>query len=192
MNNNAIPGDCKKAKVVHIYKGGDRSVVGNCRLVRLTSVLCKQMEHIIAGLREVWEMSVCLYEGQHGFRPEYSCEIQLVTVCQDIADSLDEGVRTDAIIIDFSKAFDLVPHDRLLMKITATGVDLRVVVWVKKFLLGHLQRVREYGQLSEEVRVTSGVLQGIVLGPLLFLAYVNDIWRNTDSSIRLFADDCLI
>jgi len=62
-------------------------------------------------------------------------------VCQDIADSLDEGVRTDAIIIDFSKAFDLVPHDRQLTKIAATGMDLRVVVWVKEFLLGCSQRV---------------------------------------------------
>ena len=105
------------------------------------------------------------YEGQHGFRSGYSCESQVVTVCQDIADSLDERVRTEAIIIDFSKAFDLVPHDRLLTKITASGVDLRVVVWVKEFLLGRSQRVD--GQLSEEVRVTSEVPQGSVLGPLL-------------------------
>ena len=129
---------------------------------------------------------------QHGFRPGYSCESQVVTVCQDIADSLDEGVRTDAIIIDFSKAFDLVPHDRLLTKIAATGVDSRVAVWVKEFLLGRTQRVRVDGQLSEEVRVTSGVPQGSVLGPLLFLAYVNDICRNIESNIRLFADDCII
>ena len=73
-------------------------------------------------------MSGWLYEGQHAFRPGYSSESQVVTVCQDIADSLDEGFRTDAIIIDLSKAFDLVPHDRLLTKITATRVDLRVVV----------------------------------------------------------------
>ena len=59
------------------------------------------------------------------------------TVCQDIADSLDKGVGTDVIIIGFSKAFDLIPHDRLLMKIAATRVDLRLVVWVKEFLLGH-------------------------------------------------------
>jgi hypothetical protein len=151
------------------------------------------MKHVIAGyLRQVWDMSGWLHEGRHGFRPRYSCESQVVTVCQDIADSLDEGVRTDAIIIDFSKAFDLVPHDRLLTKIAATGVDLRVVVWVKEFLLGRTQRVRVDGQLSEEVRVTSGVPQGSVLGPLLFLAHINDIWRNNESNIRLFADDSII
>lgn len=193
INNNAIPGDWKKANVIPIYKGGNRSVVGNYRPVSLTSVVCKLMEHAIAGyLRHVWETSGWLYEGQHGFRPGYSCESQIVTVCQDIADSLDEGVRTDAIIIDFSKAFDLVPHGRLLSKIAATGVDFRVVVWIKEFLLGRTQRVRVEGLLSEEVRVTSGVPQGSVLGPLLFLAYVNDIWRNIESNIRLFADDCII
>ena len=101
-------------------------------------------------------------------------------------------VRTDAIIIDISKAFDLVPHDKLLTKIASTGVDLMVVVWVKEFLLGRSQRVRVDRQLSEEVRTTLGVPQGSILGPLLFLTYVNDIWRNTESSIRLFTDDCII
>jgi len=71
-------------------------------------------------------------------------------------------------------------------------VDSRVVVWIRGFLLGRTQRVRVGGQLSEEVRVTSGVPQGSVLGPLLFLAYVNDIWRNMESTIRPFADDCVI
>jgi len=137
-------------------------------------------------------MSGWLYEGQHGFRLEYSCENHVVTFRQDIADSMDEGVRTDAIIIDFSKTFDLVPQDRLLTKIAAAGVDLRVVVWVKEFLLGRSQRIRIDGLLSEEARVTSGVPQEVTLGPLLFLAYVNDIWRNTESNIRLFADDCMI
>jgi len=101
-------------------------------------------------------------------------------------------VRTGAIIIDFSKAVNLVPRDKLLTKIAATGVDLKVVVWVKEFLLGRSQRVRVDGQLSEEVRVTSGVPQGSVSGPLLFLTYVNDIWRNMECNIWLFADDCII
>jgi len=193
MNNGTLPGDWKKATVVPIHKGGDRSLVTNYRPVSLTSVVCKQMEHVIASyLRQVWAKNDWLYEGQHGFRPGYSCESQLITVCQDIADSLDNGDRIDAIIIDFSKAFDLVPHGRLLTKIANSGVDSRVVVWIKEFLLGRTQRVRVGGHLSEEVRVTSGVPQGSVLGPLLFLAYVNDIWRNIESTIRLFADDCVI
>jgi hypothetical protein len=152
------------------------------------------MEHIIAGyLRQVWNKKDWLYDGQHGFRLGYSCESKVFTVCQDTADSLDEGVSIDAIIIDFSKAFDLpvVPNDRLLMKLEASGVDLRIVVWVRKFLVGHTERVRVH-QFSNEVRVTSGVWQGSVLGPLLFLAYINDIWMNTDKTIRFFADDCII
>jgi hypothetical protein len=127
--------------VVPIYKGADQSVVGNYRPVTSTSVVCNKVQHVIAGyLRQVWEISGWLYEGQHGFRPGYSCESQVVTVCQDIADSLDEGVRTDAIVIDFSNTFDLVPHDRLLTKFAETGLDLRVVVWVKEFLLGRSQK----------------------------------------------------
>ena len=105
---------------------------------------------------------------------------------------MDNGDRIDAIVIDFSKAFDLVPHDRLLMKIAISGVDSRVVAWVREFLLGRTQRVKVGWQLSEKVRVTSGVPQGSVLGPLLFLAYVNDIWRNVESTVRLFADNCVI
>jgi len=97
-----------------------------------------------------------------GFRPGYSCESQVITVWQGTADSLDNGNRTDAIIIDFSKAFDLVPHGRLLTKIANSGVDSRVVVWIREFLLGRTQRFRVGGHLSEEVRVTSGVPQGSV------------------------------
>ena len=74
-------------------------------------------------------MNKWLYEGQHGFRPRYSCESQIVTVCQDIADALDDGARVDAIITDFSKVFKLVPHDRLITKTAASGVDSRVVAW---------------------------------------------------------------
>ena len=87
------------------------------------------------------------------------------------------------------KAFDLVPQDRLLTKIANLGVDSGVVVWIREFLLGRMQRVRVGGQLSEEVSVMSGVPQGSVLA---FLAYVNDIWRTMESTIRLLADDYVI
>jgi len=123
--------------VVPVHKGGDRSLVTNYRPVSLTSVVCKQMERTIAlYLRQVWEKNDWLYEGQRGFRPGYSCESQVITVCQDIADALDNGDRIDAIIVDFSKAFDLVPHGRLLVKIANSGVDARVAVWIREFLLG--------------------------------------------------------
>jgi hypothetical protein len=152
LNNGTLPGDWKRATVIPIHKGGDRSLVTFYRPVSLTSVVCKQMEHAIASyLRQVWDRNDWLYEGQHGFRLGYSCESQVITVCQDNADSLDNRNRIDAIIVDFSKAFDLVPHGRLLAKIANSGVDSRVILWIREFLLGHIQRVRVEGQLSEEV-----------------------------------------
>ena len=141
INNAAIPSDWKRTTVVPIYNEGDRSLVTNYRQISLTSVVCKQMEHVIAGyLRQVWDTNKCLCQGHHAFRPGYSCESPIVTVCQDIADSLDEGARIEAIKMDFSKAFDFVPYDMLLMKIAASGVDSRVVVWMREFLLGRSQR----------------------------------------------------
>jgi len=114
------------------------------------------MEHVIASyLRQVWDKNDWLYEGQRGCRPGYSCESQAITVCQDIADSVDNGDRIEVIIIDFSKAFDLVPRRQLLAKIVNSGVDSRVVVWIREFLLGRTQRVRVGGHLSEEVGCTA-------------------------------------
>ena len=192
LNNATIPSDWKIDTVVPIYKGHDQSAVQNHRSISLTSVVCKQLEHIIAGyLRQVWDENDWLYKVTMGLERD-TRDSQVITVCQDIADSLDKGVSTDAIITDSSKAFNLVPHDLLLTKLAASGVDSRVVVWVREFLVGHTQRVRVGGQLSKEVKVISGVLQGSVLGPLLFLAYINDIWRNIDLSIRLFIDNCII
>jgi hypothetical protein len=87
----------------------------------------------------VWEGNDWLCEGQHGLRSGYSCEGQLITVGQDIADTLDNGDRTDAIIVDLSKAFDLVPHGRLLLKIAKLAVDTRVVVWIRELLTGRTE-----------------------------------------------------
>jgi hypothetical protein len=87
------------------------------------------MEYAIASyLRQVWDMKDWLYEGQHVFRPGYWCGSLVIAACQDIADSLDNGDRVDAIVVDFSKAFDLVPHGRLFTKTANSGVDSKLVV----------------------------------------------------------------
>ena len=106
-------------------------------------------------------------------------------MCQDTADPLGKCVVINTIIIDFTKTLDLVPHDGLLMKLAALSVDLRIVVWVRELLVGRTQRVTVGEQLLKEVKVTSVVTQGSVLGPLLLVLSVNDIWRNIDWSIRI-------
>ena len=87
----------------------------------------------------MWDENDGLYEGQHGFRPGHSCESQVITVCQDIADSPDNGDKIDAIVVDFSKPSDLVPHGRLLTKIANSSVDSRIVGWIREFLLSRTQ-----------------------------------------------------
>ena len=84
----------------------------------------------------MWEVKDWFYEGQHGVRPGYKSESQVITECQDVADSLDNADRVDAIVVDLSKALDLVPHGRLFVKIAESGVDTRVVVRIREFLLG--------------------------------------------------------
>ena len=139
----------------------------------------------------MWYKNDWLCEGKNGFGPGSSCEIQVITVCHDIADSLYE-ISTDAIVIDVSKRLHFIPHDRLLTKLAASGVDSRVVVWGREFLVGRTESFRVRRQLSKEVTGISSAPQGSVLVPLPFLAYVNDIWRYVDSSIRLFAYESII
>jgi len=110
--------------MVPIHKGGDQSLVTNHRPISLTSVVCKQMQYVIASyLRQVWDKNDWLYKGQHGFRPEYLCESPVIMVCLDIADSMDNADRIDTIVNDFLKVFDLVPHDRLFKKTAISGMD---------------------------------------------------------------------
>ena len=193
LNNSKVPSDWKKATIVSIFKSGNRTNLHNYRPVSLTSVICKQMEKLIAEyMTRVWGESKWLYGGQHGFRSGYSCESQITTLCQDIADIVDRGGRVDAVFIDFSKAFDLVPHDLLLFKLKTSGLDKRVLAWLKDFLSHRTQKVKIGNSFSNEGKITSGVPQGSVVGPLLFLAFINDLCINIKSNLRLFADDCVV
>ena len=121
-----------------------------------------------------------------------SCETQLIATVNDIAENLDTGKQTDVILLDFSKAFDKVAHMRLCYKLRHLGINGSLLEWIKCFLTDRTQRVIVNGERSSLSEVSSGVPQGSVLGPLLFLCYINDITSGVSSSIKLYADDVLI
>ncbi|PIK35151.1 putative RNA-directed DNA polymerase from mobile element jockey-like [Apostichopus japonicus] len=128
---------------------------------------------------------------QHAFRKYHSCETQLVSVINEWASSLDQRKQVDVFILDFEKAFDTVPHELLKSKLYTMGVSHQVLCWVDAFLSDREQSVVVNGSRSNPSKVTSGVPQGSVLGPILFLAYINDIGNAVSSGVRLFADDCV-
>ena len=131
---------------------------------------------------------------QHGFRQKCSWETQLITTVRDFSNSLNNKGQTDAVLLDFSKAFDKVDHDRLLSKLSSMGISSSLHQWIHSFLKNRTQSVLVDGATSSPTAVLSGVPQGTVLGPLLFLVYINDICKDLSPGtiIRLFADDSLI
>ena len=122
----------------------------------------------------------------------HSCESQLLLTTDDFARYLDSNVQVDMGILDFSKAFDKVPHRRLAVKLNYYRIRGNLLTWIESFLQNRSQLVVVDGHYSSPISVTSGVPQGTVLGPTLFLLYINDIDANIQSQVRLFADDCLI
>jgi hypothetical protein len=188
-----IPTVWKSANVTPVFKKGNRSFPENYRPISLTSVLCKMFEHIVtSNLATFLEANNLFCNDQFGFRKNRSCEFQLHRVCQDLAFILDNKEEADLVFLDFSKAFDKVSHPLLLHKLKAYGLQIDIVSLIKSFLANRTQRVVVDGWSSEPVDVTSGVPQGSVLGPLLFLIYINDLPDKIKSKCRLFADDSLL
>jgi len=149
---------------------------------------------VYSGIRKHLENNHILSPCQHGFgfRPGFSCETQLVLAIDDWARTLDRGHETDIAIFDFSKAFDSVPNRRLITKLDYYGIRSNTQQWITSFLSDRSQCVLINGTCSPPLPVISGVPQGTVLGPLLFLLYINDITDNVSSENRLFADDCIL
>ena len=133
-----------------------------------------------------------LSEHQHGFRKRRSCETQLIQAVDDLAKCLNEGGQIDAVLLDFSKAFDKVSHHHLATKLHHYGMRGKMLEWVQSFLSSRTQEVILEGKKSSPAPVTSGVPQGSVLAPILFLCYINDLPNQVSSTVRLFADDCLL
>ena len=133
-----------------------------------------------------------LVDYQHGFRKGRSCETQLINAIEDLARSLNNRNQTDMLILDFSKPFDIVAHNRLLLKLNYYGIRGTNLTWIQSWLRNRTQQVLLEGKNSRKTVVRSGVPQGTVLGPLCFLLFINDIGNGICSTLKLFADDTLL
>ena len=193
MTTGRLPKDWTRAHITPIYKKGPKNLPNNYRPVSLTSFIVKIMERLIhQELPQFFTNNNKLISSQHGFRSKHSCQTQLLESAHQWAKALDQKSSVHVIFLDFSKAFDTVPHMKLCTKLDNIGIRGDILNWIRAFLSDCQQRVLLDNQCSEWTTVTSGVPQGSILGPLLFLVYVNDISTNMSSETRLFADDCTL
>ena len=188
ISSGVIPADGKVARVRPIFKKGSRKKPGNFRPVSLTSVVWKMLESIIRD-KILAHAESMLSVHQHGFLRGKSCLTNLLETLEAWTKSVDDGSGVDVVFLDYQKAFDTVPHKRLLKKLEAYGLTGKVLCWIKSFLTNRKMQVSLGDACSEWVEVSSGVPQGSVLGPLLFILYVNDIPEIVKSAVKMFADD---
>ena len=164
------------AIITPIFKKGDKSIAANYRPVALTNHLTKIFERVLRkALVKHLEGNKLMNDSQHGFRKGHSTVTQILTYYDSVLTMLEQNQQVEAIYLDFSKAFDKVDHNTLLVKLHRLGIQGKIHLWISNFLKCRMQQVRVQGNLSSKQWVTSGVPQGSVLGPLLFLVMMIDI-----------------
>ena len=190
LATSVIPVQWKTSQVVPIFKKGPKSEALNYRPVHLSSCVCKVAERVIARHMMLYlEQNHLLRNEQFGFRAGRSTDDQLLLTYGHIVKQVDAGNMVDVIFLDFSKAFDVVSHDILVTKLSALGFGDQLVSWIREFLTSRYMYVGVGSKKSRSVAVKSGVPQGSVLGPLLFLIYVNWIASDLNCKYYAFADD---
>ena len=192
-SKGVVPEDWRMANVTPIFKKGSKFKPENYRPVSLTSIVCKVMESILKD-QIVNHLSIndLIKPTQHGFMNKRSCLTNLLEYLEIITRFIDEGENVDVIYLDFSKAFDKVSHSRLNLILQAHGISGNILNWINSWLSGRKQRVRHGNIFSQWLEVLSGVPQGSVLGPLLFIIFINLIDEaliDLISFIKKFADD---
>ena len=179
------------AHITPICKKGNRGLPVNYRPIALTNHVTKSFERVLRKAILIHlEENTLLNISQHGFRSGFSTVSQLLTYYDSILTLLESEGPIDAIYLDFAKAFDKVDHSVLLMKLHRLGITGKIHSWIKNFLTNRMQQVKVHNALSDPVKTRSGVPQGSVLGPLLFLIMMIDIDDQVQNcSIATFADD---
>ena len=185
-----FPSIWKTAHVSPIYKKGERNKCNNYRPISLLSCVGKVLEkcvqsHLLTYLSE----NNLITPSQSGFLPGHSTIYQLLNIYDDLCKCLDQGSAAQAVFFDISKAFDKVWHKGLIKKLEGIGVRGGLLCWFKDYLSDRKQAVVVKGSISEYLCTSAGVPQGSVLGPVLFLIYINDIVSEIESVMKLFADD---
>ena len=152
--------------------------------------VCKMLETIVKDRLMMYFTSCNLLSPcQHGFCSSHSCVTQLLQAVNDWSLALESGNSVDVVYLDLRKAFDCVPHRRLLSKLQSYGITGRLLDWIENFLINRKQRVCIRGSFSDWVNTISGIPQGSVLGPALFIIFINDIMYVINSMLLMFADD---